>query len=220
MTLTIDHTREHLAAAAELVISTQFVSPSMLQRKMRVSLTRAMELLDALERRGIVTAPRPGSIYRDVLVPVDQLATTLERIRTQDDHVAARYYADRLLNARPVSRGVHQPDGTHTAIPAEFVAAVLHALADHTHNSHMLAIAKERLLARADDTWPSIDSLGRYFHALADSINDRLTYVVCNRRLDAETNEHCEFDGLVILNDLGAGTCPTCHGPVTAPQQG
>ncbi|OZD48617.1 hypothetical protein CH252_19000 [Rhodococcus sp. 06-1477-1B] len=215
MRTTIDHTREHLIAAAELVISTQFVSTSMLQRKMRVSLTRAMELLDALERRGIVSAFLERG-RRDVLVPAAQLQDTLERLRTQDDHVAARYYADRVLNAQHVSRGVHQPDGTHAPIPAELVAAVLHALADHTHNSHMLAVAKDHLLARPDDTWPAIDSLGRYFHALADSIDTRLAYVVCNRLLDPEENEHCEFDGRVILTDAGAGTCPACRGPVRA----
>lgn len=205
-----DHTRDQLVAAAELVISTQFASTSMLQRKLRVSLTRATELMSALESRGII-GPASGARARDVLVTTGDLQTTLTRLREQDDQVFARYYADRLLSTQPVSRGVEQPDGHRTPIPAEQVAAVLHALADHTHNQHMLTVAEEHLLARPHDMWPGIDSLGRYFHALADSIEARLAYVVCGRLLDPETNEHCEFDGRVLLNDRGAGTCPGCR---------
>lgn len=41
-------------------------------------------------------------------------------------------------------------------------------------------------------------------------------YAVCNRLLDAETNEHCEFDGDVndTPNDFGGfrWTCPGCRG--------
>jgi hypothetical protein len=36
------------------------------------------------------------------------------------------------------------------------------------------------------------------------------TYVVCDRLLDAETNEHCEFDGRVFLDDRSYWTCPGC----------
>jgi hypothetical protein len=40
-------------------------------------------------------------------------------------------------------------------------------------------------------------------------------YGVCNRLLDAETNEHCEFDGDVnaTRNDFGGyrRTCPGCR---------
>ena len=37
------------------------------------------------------------------------------------------------------------------------------------------------------------------------------TYVVCNRLLDAETNEHCEFDGDVLLDRDRAWRCPGCR---------
>ena len=37
-----------------------------------------------------------------------------------------------------------------------------------------------------------------------------MTYVVCNRLLDPETNQHCEFDGHLDL-DGGYWTCPGCH---------
>lgn len=36
-------------------------------------------------------------------------------------------------------------------------------------------------------------------------------YVVCDRLLDAETNEHCEFDGRVALGDGGRWFCPGCN---------
>lgn len=34
-------------------------------------------------------------------------------------------------------------------------------------------------------------------------------YVVCNRLLDPETNEHCEFDGEVTL-EHSRWRCPSC----------
>lgn len=38
-----------------------------------------------------------------------------------------------------------------------------------------------------------------------------LTYVVCNRLLDAETNEHCEFDGHLEVDARGYWQCPGCR---------
>ena len=37
------------------------------------------------------------------------------------------------------------------------------------------------------------------------------SYQVCNRRLDAETNEYCEFDGDVEVTG-GTWRCPGCRG--------
>lgn len=135
--------------------------------------------------------------------------------RPDPDAARARHYTDRVLAAQPVSRGVEQPNGTHTAIPPQHVAGVLHALADLTHNTHMLRVAEERLLTRPDDILPGAESLGRYFHALADSIEQRMHYVVCNRLLDPEDNLHCEFDGRILIDDRGHGTCPWCHSLLT-----
>ncbi|WP_063039674.1 DNA translocase FtsK [Nocardia pseudovaccinii] len=72
--------QERYRHAVELVVTTQFGSASMVQRRLGIGYARARALIERMEEDGIVGPTKVGGGTRDVLVSADGLSGLLEKL--------------------------------------------------------------------------------------------------------------------------------------------
>lgn len=131
---------------------------------------------DTVQNVELVTPGRYRLTFTNDGSRVVSARETIDVVNTAEEDTSltpnpmVEHYAHRLLSTQDVQRGSLRGDGPPTPLQ---VAAVLHGMADHTAIQHLLnVIANGHAMRRDtdDNLWPEATSVGRYFHALGDTI--------------------------------------------------
>ncbi|MFE2962004.1 DNA translocase FtsK, partial [Nocardia tengchongensis] len=162
-----------LDKAAELVVSSQFGSTSMLQRKLRIGMAEAATLMDQLHKLGIV-GPSDGSRARDVLVQPAQLPAILAG-HTAAPTPAAAQAEPSLLESMTAQFGTAAPQDGHGGLTdtglIEQVQAVHAPTVDSTLDIHLRASELERAFEEAREVGSEDEAL-RAEHALDEHLRE------------------------------------------------